>query len=584
MQHTKVMKLHKVLSKKILQLCLISALLPAPFLVYAAEQIDSFTSDIFLSSGSFIVKEQIVYDFGDEQRHGIFRTIEKTSPQKSTSATKKRYIDLNVLEVTQDGGPAKYTTNIQDDFLEIKIGDPYTTITGVHTYTIEYEVFGGYSFFDDKSAEIYWNVTGTDWEVPIASVVARVHQGGVSFVDSNACYRGTSGAKEPCDSITMLEDGTSEFVSSNLPAGEGLTIAQEINAENVAQIILEKSNHAIFYMVGVPIFIIMLLVWAYRYKSEYKIDGPIIAQYEPYENFKPMYSGVLLDGRLDARDITAGIVYLAEQGFIAIQKIERKVLFVFEVDDYVIELKKPQNEIDSLFLKSVLELLFLPDAEVGSAASLTSLKYDSNRQMENAKKLEELRANIKKDLYASDFFQKNGGWITALIFSSGLGVIAIFFTGPVIGFIPTEMFIAGIVLLVCLFIFSLFLYERRTRKGYEAQNHLKGFKLFLSVTDEERFAFHNAPQKSPEQFMQYLPYAIAFGVEKQWAKVFEGITIPNPDWYDGGSTGATFSAIHLSTSLGAFSTSFTSSASTSGGSGGGGSSGGGGGGGGGGSW
>ena len=28
-----------------------------------------------------------------------------------------------------------------------------------------------------------------------------------------------------------------------------------------------------------------------------------------------------------------------------------------------------------------------------------------------------------------------------------------------------------------------------------------------------------APSKNTEQFMQYLPYAISFGVEKEWAKV-----------------------------------------------------------------
>ena len=83
--------------------------------------------------------------------------------------------------------------------------------------------------------------------------------------------------------------------------------------------------------------------------------------------------------------------------------------------------------------------------------------------------------------------------------------------------------------------------------------------------------------------MQYLPYAIAFGVEQEWSEAFKSITIPNPEWYDGGST-SSFSATNLTTSLGAFSTAFASSSGSSGGSGGSGSVGGGSGGGGGGSW
>ncbi len=120
---------------------------------------------------------------------------------------------------------------------------------------------------------------------------------------------------------------------------------------------------------------------------------------------------------------------------------------------------------------------------------------------------------------------------------------------------------------------------RRTTLGYEAKEYLQGFKDFLSVTEAQRYIFHNAPEKNAEHFMEFLPYAIAFGVEKQWAKVFEGITLPSPSWYDGGSM-STFSAVNLTSSLGEFSSSFTASSGSSGG----GSSGGGGGGGGGGSW
>ena len=34
-----------------------------------------------------------------------------------------------------------------------------------------------------------------------------------------------------------------------------------------------------------------------------------------------------------------------------------------------------------------------------------------------------------------------------------------------------------------------------------------------------------------ENFDKYLPYAIAFGVEKEWVRRFEGLTVSSPDWY-----------------------------------------------------
>ncbi len=83
--------------------------------------------------------------------------------------------------------------------------------------------------------------------------------------------------------------------------------------------------------------------------------------------------------------------------------------------------------------------------------------------------------------------------------------------------------------------------------------------------------------------MEYLPYAIAFGVEKEWAEVFKDITIPNPAWYSENG-GGTFAPVSFAQSMHAFSSSVSSASSSSSGSGGGGSSGGGGGGGGGGGW
>jgi uncharacterized membrane protein len=93
--------------------------------------------------------------------------------------------------------------------------------------------------------------------------------------------------------------------------------------------------------------------------------------------------------------------------------------------------------------------------------------------------------------------------------------------------------------------------------------------------------------RTPETFEKYLPYAMALGVESNWAKAFEGIYTNPPQWYTGNNF-SSFSPSRFSSSLRTMSSSaaaaMSSSPRGSGGSGfgGGGSSGGGGGGGGGG--
>jgi uncharacterized membrane protein len=123
----------------------------------------------------------------------------------------------------------------------------------------------------------------------------------------------------------------------------------------------------------------------------------------------------------------------------------------------------------------------------------------------------------------------------------------------------------------------------RTEKGARMLEQVLGFEEFLRRVEAEHM---ERVIKHPELFDKYLPYAMAFGVEKKWAKAFQGIYTQPPNWYVGPSF-TNFNVGHFSSSLssmtGKVSSTMSSSPRSSGGSGfSGGSSGGGGGGGGGG--
>jgi uncharacterized membrane protein len=70
----------------------------------------------------------------------------------------------------------------------------------------------------------------------------------------------------------------------------------------------------------------------------------------------------------------------------------------------------------------------------------------------------------------------------------------------------------------------------RTPRGTSALRDVLGFEEFLNRVESERF---ERVVDRPELFEAYLPYAMAFGVEKRWAKAFEGICDTPPDWYHG---------------------------------------------------
>ena len=539
----KVMKLHKVLPHKLLTALCIVFFLCVPGLV-AAEEIESFESVIEIQKdGSFVVTETILYDFQTEQRHGIVRDIAHRHPQDATAWHTFRTIELSVESVLRDGVPEPFALDKDKYATYVKIGHPDKTIAGEHTYEIRYVVQGGLSYLDTGVAEIYWNTTGNNWPVVIKKATTVVHAQDAVLLDEYDCYQGDVQSTVRCEALKDAS-GQTVFTAENLAPGAGLTIAQTVNPELVKVQIIEKFRWGFFVGLGTFTLLLGFLIWFIRvvYKNttlHKPAKRPVVAQYEPYLDVLPMQTGVLIDGRLDGRDITAGFLHLAQNGFIKIKKTNKKVLFFIELDDYEVTLLRNPSETASAFGTHILSLLF-PVGAVGTHVKLSYIKQSTSRQKANYKKLQSLKKDIKADLGEHGFYE------------------------------------------------STLFFWRKTKKGYDAIWHLKGFKEFLKVADTERFKFHNAPAKSPEQFMEFLPYAVAFGVEKQWAEVFKDIVIENPDWYDGGDVHA-FSVASAAHSLSALSTAINAASgsgysSSSSASGGGGFSGGGGGGGGGGSW
>ena len=537
-----------------------------------AEEITSFSVEYQINDDASVsVTETIVYDFESEYRHGIFRTIKTDHAEPATAWYKNRFVEITDIAVTQDNQAVPFEVS-GGATREIKIGDADVTITGSHVYTVSYTLSGALSYLNSDEVEFYWNVTGNEWPVGMQEVAVTVS--GPSEIISSSCYVGAFGATDTC---TTLQPHT--YLASNLSAGEGVTVAYLLDANGLPVVVNEEINYIPFLLGLFVVTLIGMIAHTWRHLTFYHKDRPVIAEYEPYSGTTPMMAGVLLDDNLDAKDVSAGVVYLAELGFLKIKKTEKKVAWLFDVTDYEITLLKPMSEVPGEFLPKVLGLFFKGVPEVGTVVALSSIKNDYAKKQSNAVALSELNTAIRADLRASGFFE-NETYGFAMFMIPSAGLAAAIFLG-VIGLVPVPIVVFLGAVYVLWLITVAIKHRRRTAKGYEAMYHLKGFKHFLSVTDKERFDFHNAQERITEQFMKYLPYAIAFGVEEKWAAVFADMQISNPSWYDSnGSTGA-FAAAAFTHDLTSFTSAVTTSTQASSG---GGSSGGGGGGGGGGSW
>jgi uncharacterized membrane protein YgcG len=169
----------------------------------------------------------------------------------------------------------------------------------------------------------------------------------------------------------------------------------------------------------------------------------------------------------------------------------------------------------------------------------------------------------------------------------------------VLGVLTTETSPAVALILLSVVGFGALFYQllkAPTLAGRRLLDLIEGFRLYLSVAEKDDLALRHPPERTPELFERFLPYALALDVEQRWAEQFASTLADaetrdspayHPNWYRGSSWRQLNAAAFAGALGGSLSSAIAASSTAPGsrsGSGGGGSSGGGGGGGGGGGW
>ncbi|MBU1348690.1 DUF2207 domain-containing protein [Patescibacteria group bacterium] len=543
-----------------------------PSTAFAEEAIRDFSVDATVDSERLLrVTETITYDFGDEERHGIYRYIPTQFVRNGVDYDYR----IKVVDVTMDGEPATYVSSGGSGQVCVKIGDADVTITGPHTYAITYETDRAVTFFDDHT-ELYWNVTGNEWAIPIeASDFTLTLPADIAPSDiRTACFIGLYGSTEAsCDTAVSGRDVM--FVSTReLDTAEGLAVVIGIpNGIILPPTTMERllmflaDNYAAF--VPILALIVMWLLW--KRKGRDPKLGTVIPLYEAPRGLLPAeIACARRDGCVPSRAVTATIIDLARRGYLHI-RYEGKKNYTF------VKTASKETSEPSAAERAILKGLF----EKGDEVKVGDLQENNFYQdVANARAAVEMRI---KDL---GVFDKNPGLVRIKYIAFGCitGFVLMFvFAAAALGWL------AAILSSVIIIMFGWFM-PRRTEDGVKLLAEIKGFEWFMTVTEKDRLTFHNAPAKTPEKFMELLPYAIALGIETEWAKLFEGIDLPQPEWAEGQGWShlgavAFASSLHTLDSKASSSGYSPPSSAGSGGSGfSGGGSGGGGGGGGGGSW
>ena len=519
-------------------------------------------------SGTLRVREQITVDYGFQQFRGIFRYIPVVYdlpsdtpleiPDGGSPDEYARVLEIDDIEVTSGtGAPTellverpradrpRLNTETDPYNLYIRIGEENTFISGVHQYTILYTVRGAFNEFDSH-AELYWNVTGNDWLVPIHVASAQVVG---SAVDAITCFAGTSGATSPCTQSEIDETGA-RFRTDGLAIGEGLTIvvAFEPDAVSATNPILVKrwtfvdalggSAAAIPLSVATSILAfggVALLLWR-QGRDRVAVGGatshgtinpgraierrlgmfeprPVPVQFRPPDDLRPGELGLIVDETVDPIDISATIVDLAVGGFLRIEEIETGL--VWKKADWRLSRMDPPGQPRELkgYERRLYEGLFA----TGDPIRVSDLKGSFARDYQAAERML-YAAGVSRGWFRRSPDKVRSTWlglgIVSLLGSIGVFVLGVLFTTFAAAAMP--LILGSMALAV-----GHRHMPHRTGKGSDLLIRTLGFKEFIGRAEAEQLEF----AERENIFVEYLPFAVTFGLTDKWAQAFADVGV-----------------------------------------------------------
>jgi hypothetical protein len=589
--------------------------------------VDRFDAAITVhEDGTIDVVETMSIDFRGSW-NGIFREI---SLAHETASGRRTRLDVDVRSVTDvSGQPLEHESRRSGNTRELQIWVPGAS-DAVRTVVVRYTVSNALRFFDDDRHmagghdELYWNVTGNDWEMPIRSATARVTlPPGAREVEAWA-YTGPAGS-DTGDATVERTDGEVRVASTRpFAEREGLTVsvawAPGVVDRGAA---LARGGQgaglfARFWPLVVPVFAFLLGYRSWSRHGREPRRRPVVVAYEPPPGLTPAEIGTLVDHSAESHDITATLVDLAVRGYVVIEEIRKRRRFgMGQSVEYRFHLRHPPEEWTDLaphefrYLAGLFGSSETPSATIGpvrlspTAVAAAAETTDGASGGGGTATTAPVLATVELSSLTNKFYRhmtaiRNAiydGLVERGLYrkrpdraGAGLGFLAIFLIMggffAMIMRLNDEIFVdwralaVGFVGGVFLLFFFAARMKARTEAGVRALEHALGFREFLSRVETDRY---RRMITSPEMFERYLPHAMAFRVERRWAKAFDDLYTTAPEWYRG-TSGTAFRASAFSANLHRMSSTAAqtmSSSPSSSGSGGGGSSGGGSGGGGG---
>lgn len=546
------------------------------------------------------VSETIQVDFS-AKRHGIYRYIpthmyvkRDTSEKQDGSGSRVMNYANKVKDLSVEGW--NYETSYENGNYAIRIGDEDSTVEGLQTYQISYR----YSMPDDRistSDFLFYSVLGSGWKTTIDHFAFDVtfEKPLPDQAQSDLqIYSGDYGADE--NMLDVMYD-----VSSTGITGEAYDIA-----ENQAITLFTNLPQGYFSgarrtpewpgklaMLLTVVFGVVILVIGW-----WKKDKPLVQtiEFHPPEGMSSAEVGSIVDESVDDIDLMSLIPWWAGKGYLTIEEVPdqkgrtgehahiilhrqeklpadapeyQKKLYkaLFPKDSDTADLSKLKKGFAGKFAdaKNALQKIYTGDRKLSKGTALAivlvcvlcvgyslAIGFSSQVSLVNHLPFGIVSGVIllalgivRICLVSRDPLRKRGGWIALSIYalcSWMASLILVLFCCGEDSVLPSAILINSCNL-VAIAVLNAGKWIHASGYKREMMGKLLGLRQFIQTAELSQLEM--LVEENPSYYYDVLPYAMAFGMMDGWAKRFEGMTIPEPDWYTCGDDHTLFTLLYL---------------------------------------
>jgi len=402
------------------------------------------------------------------------------------------------------------------------------TSNSTRTFVLEYTLRGALRIYPDGD-QIFWKFIEADREYPIQA--SRV------LVSLPADFRPEqlTGADylngTPVGGMRTVDSRTVEFRGGPFGPGDEWEIRAQfphgVVTANPAAWQTHEDRAPIYNLVALALALVIALggllgiylLWYARGRDRAATAG---AEYwtHPPEDLPAPVAGTLLDERAEMRDILAAIVDLGRRGYIQIVQMD-------EGRDGSAEFKFVRLRGDDGSLRPYERILFQHLFGFATERDL----YDLREKFYKA--LPELQASLYEETVNAGYFpaspQRTRNLYTALGIALAVigGLLGFMGYAAIVSFAPLAILpVAATALVGVVLAIAAQAMPRKTAKGAAAAVKWRAFKRYLAHVDR-----YTELDQAKDRWEEYLPYAVAFGLEKEWVKTFETVDVPAPRWY-----------------------------------------------------